>query len=151
MPNIAAILKDEIQCLARKEVRAEAETLRKALAQQCKAVTDLRVEVNNLTKVIRQLEKWNAAVGHPRHSGRSHDVDAAGVADDGSVRRRFSPSRLAAHRAKLGVSAARYGRLAGVSAQKINAWEQGHCRPDDRQLLTLVAVRSMRAGALPTD
>ena len=39
--------------------------------------------------------------------------------------RRFSATRLAARRAKLGLSAAVYGKLVGMSGATIYLWEQG--------------------------
>lgn len=57
--------------------------------------------------------------------------------------RRFSASRLAAHRSKLDLSAAAYGKLAGVSGQTIYNWEQGKARPRPAQLQQLAAVREL--------
>lgn len=145
MPNIAVVFKEEILRLARKEVKAEAEALRKTLTQQRKAMADLRSEVDQLNRSIKQLQIQGAASSVPLRNVRSDDAPAVDDSDDGMVRRRFSPSRLAAHRAKLGLSAAQYGRLAGFSAQKINAWEQGSSRPDASQLSSLVKLRSLRA------
>lgn len=56
---------------------------------------------------------------------------------------RFSPSWLARHRARLGVSAADYGRLVGVSALTVYNWEKGRTRPRPRQLEVLAEVRSL--------
>ncbi|WP_374008459.1 helix-turn-helix domain-containing protein [Delftia lacustris] len=57
------------------------------------------------------------------------------------TQRRFSAARLAAHRGKLGISAASYGRLVGVSGQTIYHWEQGKARPRTAQLEQFAAVR----------
>jgi len=42
--------------------------------------------------------------------------------ETGAVQRRFSPARLAATRKKLGLSAADFGALIGVSGQSIYKW-----------------------------
>lgn len=47
---------------------------------------------------------------------------------------RFSAARLAAHRTKLGLSAAGYGRLVGMSGATIYLWEQGERRPRPEQV-----------------
>jgi predicted transcriptional regulator len=54
------------------------------------------------------------------------DLDAP-QSDD--VKRRFSPTRLATHRQKTGLSAADYGALVGISGQSIYHYEQGKARP----------------------
>jgi DNA-binding XRE family transcriptional regulator len=58
-------------------------------------------------------------------------------------RRRFSPTRLAAHRKSLGLSAAAYAQLVGVSALTIYKWEAGATRPRPAQLEAIATVRSL--------
>ena len=45
MPNIAALLKSEITRVARKEIRAEIESLRKAVSAQRSAIAALKREI----------------------------------------------------------------------------------------------------------
>jgi DNA-binding transcriptional regulator YiaG len=56
---------------------------------------------------------------------------------------RFSPGWVAAHRARLGLSAADYGRLVGVTGLTIYNWEKGRGRPRAKQLTALAEVRGM--------
>ncbi|MGJ7503675.1 helix-turn-helix domain-containing protein [Variovorax sp. ZT5P49] len=133
MPNIASILKAEISRVARKEVRAEIETLKKASANYRSSIAELRRQVNALEKELRRASKNST-----RRAGAN--------APDESVtepKRRFSAIRLAAHRNKLGLSAASYGKLVGVSGQTIYHWEQGKARPRTAQLKNLAAVRNL--------
>ncbi|MEJ1130185.1 helix-turn-helix transcriptional regulator [Variovorax sp. CCNWLW225] len=135
MPNIASILKAEISRVARKEVRVEIETLKKASATHRASIAELRRQVNALEKELHRV-----ANGAARSSAASEsDAEAAGT------KRRFSATRLAAHRAKLGLSAAIYGRLVGVSGQTIYHWEQGKARPRAAQLESLAAARDLGA------
>jgi len=134
MTNIAQILKAEISRVARKEVRHEIESLKKTSAQQRSAIASLRREVVDLQRQLRQLGKV---------AGRSAKTVEPQEAMDQDVTRRFSPTRLAAHRTKLGLSAATYGKLVGVSGQSIYHWEQGTARPRAAQLQALVAVRGL--------
>jgi DNA-binding transcriptional regulator YiaG len=72
-------------------------------------------------------------------------ADAVDAADaDGGTQRRFSAERLARHRAKLGLSAAAYGQLAGASGAAVYKWEQG-ARPRAAQLERLAALRELEA------
>jgi DNA-binding transcriptional regulator YiaG len=58
---------------------------------------------------------------------------------------RFSPQRLAAHRAKLGLSAKDYATLVGVSALSIYKWESGGTRPRAAQLPAIAEVHKLGA------
>jgi DNA-binding transcriptional regulator YiaG len=136
MPNIASILKTEISRVARKEVRTEIETIKKASAAHRASIAELRRPLSALEKELRRAAK-----------GATRAVAAADVAEEETTgtKRRVSASRLAAHRSKLGLSAARYGQLVGVSGQTIYHWEQGKARPRATQLESLATVRSLGA------
>jgi DNA-binding transcriptional regulator YiaG len=136
MPNIASILKAEISRVARKEVRAEIEILKKASVAHRATIAEMRRQVNALEKELRRVAKGTA---RPTTAADSADETAA------DTKRRFSAPRLAAHRAKLGLSAAIYGQLVGVSGQTIYHWEQGKARPRAAQLESLAAVRNLGA------
>lgn len=133
MPNVASILKDEIARVARKELRAEIEPLKRASAQHRGSIAALKREIATLQK---QLKKASWATAKSRDEGE-------GEGDAEGPRRRFSAARLAAHRQKLGLSAAEYGKLAGVSGQSIYKWEQGGTRPRATQLESLAKVRAL--------
>lgn len=134
MPNIASILKAEISRVARKEVRAEIETLKKASFAHRALIAELRRQVNALEKELRRVVKDAA-----RSEATIDSDDKAPT----STKRRFSATRLAAHRAKLGLSAASYGQLVGVSGQTIYHWEHGKARPRTAQLESLASVRDL--------
>lgn len=135
MPNIASILKAEISRVARKEVRAEIETLKKASVHHRALIAALRRQVNGLEKELRKVANGSGKRAAVR------DADEADEAVEAGPKRRFSPGRLAAHRSKLGLSAASYGKLVGVSGQTIYHWEQGKARPRAAQLERLASVR----------
>lgn len=139
MPNIASILKAEISRVARKEVRAEIEILKKTSVAHRASIADLRRQVSALEKELRKVAKGAARQAPAAASAGSDDADAAGP------KRRFSANRLATHRAKLGLSAAIYGQLVGVSGQTIYHWEQGKARPRAAQLERLATVRELGA------
>ncbi|MDA7418550.1 helix-turn-helix transcriptional regulator [Xenophilus arseniciresistens] len=132
MSNLASLLKAEISRVARKEVRAEIETLRKASAQQRSHIAALRRQIQDLERAVRRASRSLEA-------GAAKEAPSA---DEGPARR-FSAGRLASHRGKLGLSAAAYGQLVGVSGQTIYNWEQGQARPRPEQLKKLVAVRAL--------
>ena len=134
MANLATVLKSEIARVARKEARAEVEPLRKANAQYRSAIAQLRRQISGLEKQLKQAKR--------RVSAAAPTVEPPGTA------RRFSASRLAAHRTKVGLSAAAYGKLVGMSGATIYLWEQGKSRPSAEQLTKLAALRSLRKQAI---
>lgn len=136
MANIASVLKSEISRVARKEVRAEIEALRKASVAHRSAIAQLRRQVSNFEKQLK--------LAHRRASAASRVEEVAAV----DVPRRFSASRLAAHRAKVGLSASAYGKLVGMSGATIYLWKQEKARPNAEQLQKLAAVRAPGRRAL---
>jgi len=142
MANIASVLKSEIARVARKEVRAELESLKRASTQHRSAIAQLRREVADLHRQLKQAHRQVAS------ASRASAASGGSGASDGTPRR-FSAARLAAHRAKLGLSAADYGRLVGMSGATIYLWEQGKSRPKPEQLQRLVEARTLgRRAAL---
>lgn len=130
MPNIASVLKSEIARVARKEVRAETEALKKASAQYRSTIAALKRQVAAVERRVKQLSESGA-----------RQVRQQPEANKGRIR--YSAARLAAHRAKLGLSAKDYGALIGVSALTIYKWEGGNVRPRVSQLPAIAAARKM--------
>jgi DNA-binding transcriptional regulator YiaG len=133
MPNIAAVLKDEIARIARKEVRAQTEEFKKSSAQYRTHIAALRRRVDDLE---RQLKRVARTGGKAAPAAEADD-------SEGGPQRRFSPARLAAQRRKLGLSAADFATLIGVSGQSVYKWEHGESRPRARQLEAIAAVRGI--------
>ena len=132
MPNIAAVLKDEIARIARKEVRAQTEDLKKVSAQYRSHVAALRKRVDELERQLRRA-------GRPGRGAAAAQQEE----EPQGTPRRFSASRLAGQRSKLGLSAADFGALLGVSGQSIYKWEHGEARPRARQLEAIAALRGV--------
>ena len=131
MPSIAAVLKQEITRLARKEVKLQTEVIRKASTHYRRDIAQLKRQVLGLLKHVGYLEQQE----------RKRAVK--GVRGASAEGRRFSPRGLKTHREKLSLSAADYSELVGVTAQTIYSWEQGKSKPRDGQLAALVAVRDL--------
>ncbi len=131
MANIATILKEEITRLARKEVRRQTEVLKKASAQHRKYIAMLKKQISDLQREVNALEKQalkpSASISPP-------------TAKKGP---RFSAKGLRSHRNRLGLSAAAYGKLIGVTGQTVYKWENEAVRPRVQQVEALAAVRSM--------
>jgi DNA-binding transcriptional regulator YiaG len=137
MPNIASVLKDEIARIARKEVRRETASLKKA-------TTTYRGEIASLKRRAQLLER--ALKRAMRQAGRAPAASRAGAddaGDDDAPALRFRPKGLASLRARLGISANEAGKLLGVSGQSIYLWESGRARPSRSRLAEIAALRKL--------
>jgi DNA-binding transcriptional regulator YiaG len=131
MPNIATVLKEEILRLARKETRKQTNVLRKASAQYRKDIARMKRQVSDLQRKILLLEK---------QAIKNAPTQAADVDDD---RVRFSAKGLRSQRKRLGLSAANYGKLIGVTGQTIYSWEQETSRPRKQQVARIALLRNL--------
>ena len=131
MPNIAVVLKDEVTRLARKEARSQAEGLKKASAQYRRDIAALKRKVAELERQVSLLE------------GLVLKKPAASPVSSSAARVRFTSSGLRSQRARLGLSAADYAQLVGVSPQSVYNWEREITRPRKEQIVTLAALRGI--------
>jgi len=130
MPNIASILKAEIARVARKEVRGELQSLKKAAASYRSEIAQLKRRALALEQQVKRLGK-----------GRSRAAPEA-QADEGP-HLRFSAKGLASQRRRLGLSAEACGALVGATGQSVYKWESGKIRPRARHLPAIAALRKM--------
>jgi DNA-binding transcriptional regulator YiaG len=130
MSTFANQLKAEISRLAKKEVRAEVQSLKKASAGYRSEIAALKRRISSLEVMLKKQAKGTKVM--PRES----------TGDEGSSLR-FRVVGFANLRKKLGVSAAEMGKLLGVSAQSVYHWEAGKSKPRKSQLPAISAVRKM--------
>lgn len=130
MPNIATLLKAEIARVARKEVRGELQSLKKATASY-------RTEIARLKRRAQALEQ------QVKRLGKSRGKAAAPQAEETGPNLRFSAKGLAAQRRRLGLSAQACGALVGATGQSVYKWESGKIRPRARHLPAIAALRKM--------
>jgi DNA-binding transcriptional regulator YiaG len=131
MPNIASVLKAEIARVARKEVRTEVQTLKKATGTYRTDISALKRRVQALEQELRRLGKAKSTVA------------LAPVGEVASQPRKFSAKNLAAQRARLGLSAEDCGRLVGTSGQSVYNWEAGKARPREKLLPAIAALKKL--------
>lgn len=131
MPNIATVLKTEIARLARKEIRTEVAALKKASAQYRRDIAEMKRRVGELQRRIgplqKQVLKGTASEPAPAQTN--------GV--------RFTAKGLRSQRQRLGLSAADYGKLIGVTGQTIYSWEHEIARPRRQQVARIASLRQI--------
>jgi len=131
MANLTTILKQEITRLARKELKAETEALKKAASRHRKDIADLKRKVAGLEQ---QLARQSRDLARHRDTPESQS-------EGRSVR--FSAAGLKKMRGKKELSAGALGKLLGVTAQTVYNWEAGTSRPRPEQVASIAAVRSL--------
>lgn len=128
MPNLSTILKGEITRLARKEIKAAVDPVRKASAGQRREIAELKRQVAALQRDLKAALKPSKVL---KQEGEA------------SASKRFSAKGMKSLRAKLGLSAGDFGLLVGASGQSIYKWETGKAVPRASQLPALASVRGI--------
>lgn len=128
MPNLSTILKGEITRLARKEIKAAVDPVRKASAGQRREIAELKRQVAALQRDLKAALKPSKVV--------KQEAEA-------SASKRFSAKGMKSLRAKLGLSAGDFGLLVGASGQSIYKWETGKAVPRASQQAALASVRGI--------
>jgi len=132
VPNLQAVLRHEIQRIARREVRSELEATKKAVSKQRSDLAELKRRNADLERRVSYLES--------RETVRLKAGPTKAKPPKGT---RFSTRSLRAQRTKAGLSQADYAQLVGVSGATIYNWESGTTKPDDKHLATLVSLRGL--------
>jgi len=135
MPNVGSVLRDEIKRLSRREIRLQTEPTKKTTNQH-------RHHIAALNRKVAQLERQIALLA--RLAGRQQQPSNRSSAADGSAPKlRFVAKGLRSHRSRLGLSAGDFGKLVGVSANSVYAWESGTTIPRRTQLAKIAALRNL--------
>lgn len=130
MSNFANQIKNEISRLAKKEVRAEIQSLKKASASYRSEIAGLKRRISELESALKKQATTtkNKIIERPKEK---------------QSLLRFRVTGFANLRKKLGISAAQMGKLLGVSAQSVYHWETGKSKPRKSQLEAIAEVRKM--------
>lgn len=131
MPNIAAALRQEITRLARKEACSLTKPLHKATASFRKVIAELKRENARARADVARLIGQMPVGVVPR------------VTESEPIKARFSAASVKAQRRRMGLSAADFAKLVGVTAHTIYSWEHGASRPRTAQLAAFSAVRGI--------
>ncbi|HUO07051.1 MAG TPA: helix-turn-helix transcriptional regulator [Phycisphaerae bacterium] len=132
MPNILPSLNEHIRRLARREIRAQTSSTKRATAHYRRDIAALKRLVKTLTTRLAYVERHSVS-----------QASSAGSVEEPQSNTRFRADGLRSHRARLELSAKDFGRLVGVSGLTIYNWESGKSRPRRRQLANLIAIRGI--------
>ena len=115
MPDVARVLREEVQRLAKRQVKAGLAPLKRDTVRLKKHVADLRRELTALTRAGRELlAKVTAVVA-------TKETEAATAR---AATLRPTSKSLVRLRRRLGLTQVEFGRLMGVSGQAVLNWER---------------------------
>lgn len=132
VPDLQAVLREEIRRLARREVRSELQATKKAVSQYRREIAQLKRSHTELERRLKYLES--------REAERLKAGPRTKEPPDGT---RFSPTALRKRRERLGLSREEFASLAGVSSSTVYNWESGRTKPSGKHLAALVALRDI--------
>lgn len=133
MPNIGAVLREEIQRLARR-------VSRQADAKLRKDVVFLKRRVAELARTTEQLRRDNAKLLADYKERMTTPPTASGKEIEHA---HLGPHLIRSQRARLGLSREAFGKLVGASAGAVLAWEGGRSKPRDKHRAALIAIRRL--------
>lgn len=136
MPNLANAINEQIGRVANRNIRRQGKAVRKMLAQHRRDIAALKRQLATVRKSLAFLERQEKRRG----VGRLQPQQSVG---DEAKGLRFRADGLKTHRAKLGISAADYGKLVGVSGLTIYHWESKKAKPRKGQIAKAAAVRGL--------
>lgn len=137
MTTFASSLKKEMSRVARKELRDDFSTFRKASATSRSEIAELKRKMKTLESQVKALTR---DVSQPVSTAT--ETAALNRAKPGR-KVTFGPAELLALRRRLGFTQAQMGILVGASSLSIYKWESGQVVPRAAQLLKLLAVRKI--------
>lgn len=136
MPNIASVFRDEIQRLARKQVRAALAPVKRDQVRLRKAVAHLRRQVAALEGANRELLKRVSPVVA---------VEETAKATAKAATLRPTSRSLERLRGRLGLTQVQFGRLLGVSGPAVTQWagKDGRVRMRKATLAALASIQGI--------
>ena len=132
MTNYQTSFRQEVQRIARKEIRSELKSTKQAVSRYRSEIAALKRKYKELERLIKALQ-----------SREEKKLKAVSADVEQPKRRRYSVGSLKSQRKKSGLSQANYAKLVGVSTATILNWERGNTKPDDKRLQKLVSLRGI--------
>ncbi|MFN9471190.1 helix-turn-helix domain-containing protein [Acidovorax sp.] len=127
MTTFSDAFRSEVVRMARKELKPELQSMRKALTSHRSEIAALKREVKTLTTQLKAAQRVVKATAVPVEPEPA-------PARKGGRRWVFKPESLAAKRAELGISAKEMMTLLQASPASLNRWETGKSSPRAAQL-----------------
>ncbi len=150
MPTLAALLKEEIGKIVRKEVQDQMRDLNKTVRAQRNALARLEKQLGS-AKATAAAKPAKPAAKPAAKSAKLAAKPAAKPAAktskastvDKRKQSRISPTTIKKHRKRLKLSQADLGKFLNVSTNTVLRWEAGKSKPRGKHLPGLAQLRSI--------
>ena len=137
MPTLAALLKEEISKIARKEVQDQVRELKQTVREQRDAIARLEKQVGSAKAKAATKSAAKPAAAKP-----AAKVPKAS-AEDKRKQLRIAPNTIKKHRKRLKLSQAELGEILNVSTNTVLRWEAGTSKPRSKHLPGLDQLRTI--------
>jgi DNA-binding transcriptional regulator YiaG len=136
MPNIAKVIREEIQRLAKRQVKAELASVKRDNVRLKKSVAELRRQVAALDATSRELARRVTPVV------ASKEIEEA---TEQAAKLRPTSKSLKTLRARLALTQSQFGQLLGVSGQAVVQWasRDGRIRMRKTTLAALARIQNI--------
>ena len=136
MPDVARVLREEVQRLAKRQVKAGLTPLKRDTVRLKKQVAELRHELATLTRTSRELLARVTAVVATKETE---------VATERAATLRPTSKSLVRLRRRLDLTQVEFGKLLGVSGQAVLNWEGkgSRVRMRSANLAPLAGIQTM--------
>jgi DNA-binding XRE family transcriptional regulator len=135
MANLNGVLRDEIARLARRELRADLDAIRKVSASYRSEIAALKRRIAAAESQLKRTSKVAT-----KAAGASAGSEPEQAED---TKLRFRRDGFITLRKRLGLTAEATGKLLGVSGQSIYLWESGRTAPRGKHLVTIAQLRKL--------
>jgi DNA-binding transcriptional regulator YiaG len=136
MPNIAKVLREEVQRLAKRQVKASLAPLKRDNTRLKKTVAELRRELTVLSRSNRELVTKMAGITAEKERETATDI---------ASKLRPTSNSLAKLRRRLDLTQVEFAKLLGVSGQAVTHWEGkgSRVRMRNANLLALAGIQKI--------
>lgn len=129
MPDIKAVLSEEIRRLAKKEVKAAVLPMAQTIAEQRRVISELKKRIAEIEKAACTVKKAAPAEAEAETAiGKKLRLNAAGIV------------RV---RTKLKLTQSEFAKLLGVSSHTVSIWELGKVSPRQETKAAICALRTL--------
>ena len=140
MPTLAALLKEEISKVARKEVQDQVRELKQTVREQRDAIARLEKQIGPAkAKTATKSAAAKSATAKPAAAKPA----AKASAEDKRKQLRIAPNTIKKHRKRLKLSQAELGEILNVSTNTVLRWEAGTSKPRGKHLPGLDQLRTI--------
>jgi DNA-binding XRE family transcriptional regulator len=127
MNTFSTAFRAEVVRIARKELKPELQSMRKAITGHRSEIAALRREVKALASQLKATQRLTKVPNTPKAQAATNAPKAAAISD-------FNAQAFADKRTELGITQKQMAQLVGASWLSVYKWESGQVHPRAAQM-----------------